>query len=134
MTSLIKSNKEPVTLSHEKCEQCNSMCIAIRFQQNFKHWTSGNNYIDKFIQDVQLLGHYYVKNALEWIPYDRFYNIKYIAKGRFGKVYRANWIDGFMDCWDDENKNWKRFNQNMFVVLKSLNNPKNDISEFMNEV
>ena len=131
MTSLIKSNKEPVTLSHEKCEQCNSMCIAIRFQQNFKHWTSGNNYIDKFIQDVQLLGHYYVKNALEWIPYDRFYNIKYITKGGFDKVYRANWIDGYVWYW---NKNWKRKDQNMFVILKSLSNPINITSEFMNEV
>ena len=116
----------------ETCEKSNYVCNAIHFQRNFDNWTSGNNDIDKFIQEAQLLAHDSYR-VLEWVSYDRFYNIKYIAKGGFGKVYRANWIDGFMVCWDDENKNWKRFNQNMFVVLKILNNPKNDsISEFIN--
>src|SRR6266498_933858 len=76
------------------CEKCNRICNAKRFQRNFKNWTSGNNNIDKFIQDTQLSEHttYYVKNALEWIHYDKFYDIEYIAKGKYGKVYRANWI------------------------------------------
>src|SRR5205814_681937 len=82
------------------CEKCNSICICnkIYFQQNFKNWTSGNNDVDKFIQDAQLLVHnsYNVKYAVEWVPYNRFYDIKYIAKGGFGKVYKANWIYGFM--------------------------------------
>ena len=119
------------------CEKCNKICHTMRFQRNFKNWTSGNNDIDKFIQDTQLSAHGTFKKVLEWIPYDRFYDIKYIAKGGFGKVYRANWIDGPI-CkwgqWDDKNKNWKRENQNMFVVLKNLNNPTNNISEFMNKV
>jgi len=95
MASFIKSIKKLTKSSHvnnEKCGQCNYyMCSAIRFQQYFDNWTSGNNDIDKFIQDTQLSAHgYNVKNALEWIPYDRFYDIKYIAKD---KLYRANWID-----------------------------------------
>uniref|UniRef100_U9T5X2 Protein kinase domain-containing protein n=1 Tax=Rhizophagus irregularis (strain DAOM 181602 / DAOM 197198 / MUCL 43194) TaxID=747089 RepID=U9T5X2_RHIID len=57
---------------------------------------SGNNDIDKFIQDTQLSVRYDTKEALEWIPYDRLFNIEYIADGKFGKVYRANWIDGWM--------------------------------------
>jgi hypothetical protein len=72
--------------------------------------------------------------ALEWIPYDRFYDIKYIAKGGFGKIFRARWIDGCVDKWDNDNKNWGRKDQNMFVALKSLNNSKNVKLEFMNEV
>ena len=58
------------------CNQCN----AKRFQQDFPNWTSGNNYIDNFIQETQL-------NAkrpwevLEWIPYNRLTNINYLAKG-----------------------------------------------------
>jgi len=32
------------------CQQCN----AKRFQQDFPNWTSGNKYIDKFIQESQL--------------------------------------------------------------------------------
>src|SRR5438034_11812609 len=71
------------------CEKCNKTCYAIRFQQNFKNWTSGNDDIDKFIQDNQLSAHDFASVALEWIPYDRFHGIIYIAKGGFCKVYRA---------------------------------------------
>ncbi|RIA84257.1 hypothetical protein C1645_832517, partial [Glomus cerebriforme] len=71
---------------HHKCKQpktssgwCNT-CNAKRFQQNFKKWSSGNDDIDKFIQHTQLSATDY-NEVLEWIPYDRFYNIEYIAKG-----------------------------------------------------
>ena len=72
--------------------------------------------------------------VLEWIPYYRFYDIKYIAKGGFGKVYKANWTNGRILHWDNENKNWYREEQNRFVALKSLNNSKNVTLEFINEV
>jgi hypothetical protein len=109
-------------------------CNANRFQQNFKNWTSGNDYIDKFIQDAQLQSTNDYWKVLEWIPYDRFRNVKYIAKGGFGIVYRANWIDGRIVDWDDKNKNWSRIYQNMSVALKSLNNSKNVTLGFINEV
>ena len=118
----------------DKCKKCNEVCYSIHFQQNFNNWTSGNDDIDKFIQDAQLSSHYDVKEALEWIPYNRFYNIKYIAQSCFGKVYRANWIDGSISHWDGENQNWKRNNKNMIVALKSLDNSKNVTLKFMNEV
>ena len=117
------------------CEKCNRICNTIYFQRKFENWTSGDDDLDKIIQDSQLSEHtYYVKNALEWIPYDRFYNIKYITKGGFDKVHRANWIDGSIFFWGDYNQNWKRTNQNMFVILKSLNNPNDITSEFIYEV
>src|ERR1044072_7638331 len=103
---------------NNKCKECNYTCNAIHFQQNFVNWTSGNDYIDKFIQDTQLSVHikYEVyKKALEWIPYDRFNNI---IKSRFGEIYRANWIDGCIHKWDDENKNWISNKNNMIVTLK----------------
>jgi hypothetical protein len=117
-----------------KCEKCNNTCSSIYFQHNFSNWTSGNNDIDKFIQEIQLSAHDDVKKAIEWIPYNRFDNIEYIAKGGFGKVYVANWIDGYINNWSDYNQNWKRKYQNKFVALKSLNNSKNVTLEFMNEV
>jgi hypothetical protein len=85
-----------------KCKNCNSIYIAKHFQQNFNNWTSGNNDIDKLIQDIQLSTHYndygeIFKKVLEWIPYERLYNIEYIARGGFGKVYKANWIDRCID-------------------------------------
>jgi hypothetical protein len=129
-------------LDYGICEECNQpntrpswcrSCNAKRFQQHFKNWTSGNDDIDKFIQLTQLSANN-IFGVLEWIPYDRFYDIKYIAKGGFGNVYRANRIDGWIDSWDNENKIWKRYGQNEFVALKSLNNSKNVTSEFINEV
>ena len=80
------------------------------------------------------MAHETSKVSLEWIPYDRFCDIKYIAEDDFNKVYKANWIDGCIDKWNNENKNWKRKDQNMFVILKSLNNPTNITSEFMDKV
>uniref|UniRef100_U9UFR7 Protein kinase domain-containing protein n=1 Tax=Rhizophagus irregularis (strain DAOM 181602 / DAOM 197198 / MUCL 43194) TaxID=747089 RepID=U9UFR7_RHIID len=113
---------------------CDSECNAKRFNQNFKNWTSGNNYIDKYIQDSQLSDHSnYTCQAIEWIPYNRFYDIKYISENKFCKVYRAKWADGYMDIWDKEHQNWKRKGQNMSVVLKSLNSPTDVSSEFINE-
>ncbi|GET02594.1 kinase-like domain-containing protein [Rhizophagus clarus] len=73
------------------------------YQQNFENWTIGNNDVNKLIQDIQLSAHVYYKvseKALEWIPYDRFCKIRYIENGRFGKMCRANWIDGCADEWD----------------------------------
>ena len=72
---------------NEKCKECNYICNAMHFQQNFVNWTSGNNDIDKLIQDTQLSAHteYALRSVLEWIPYDRFHDIKYIANGEFDK-------------------------------------------------
>uniref|UniRef100_U9TB42 Uncharacterized protein n=1 Tax=Rhizophagus irregularis (strain DAOM 181602 / DAOM 197198 / MUCL 43194) TaxID=747089 RepID=U9TB42_RHIID len=112
--------KNYIRVQKDICEECDYICNAIHFQRNFKNWTSGNNYVDKFIQDTQLLldHNYYVYHALEWIPHDRFYDIKCIVKD---KIYKTSWIDGYVNEWDDENQNWKRKHQNMVVILKSLN-------------
>ena len=127
----------------KNCKECNqentgyrwcNACGAKRFQQNFENWTSGNNDIDKFIQNTQLLKHNFTYKVLEWIPYNRFYNIKYIAKGKFGKTYRANWIDGCINEWDDKSQNWNRYNINMIVDLKSIDNLKIITLKFINEV
>uniref|UniRef100_U9SU25 Uncharacterized protein n=1 Tax=Rhizophagus irregularis (strain DAOM 181602 / DAOM 197198 / MUCL 43194) TaxID=747089 RepID=U9SU25_RHIID len=140
MDSFTKSIKKLLKPSHvnklnEICEECNFICTTIKFQRNFENWTSGNNNIDKFIQDTQLSVHvnYEVyKKALEWIPYDRFNNIE---KSSFdNKVYKANWIDGYICEWDDEKQNWKRNNNNMIVTLKRINNLKKITLNFMNEV
>lgn len=102
------------------------------FKQNFKNWTSGNNSIDKFIQDSQLTATH-INEALEWIPYSGFWNINYIAKGGFGKVYRAVWTDGPMSGGLDYDQNLKRWAYK-YVALKSINNSKNITLEFINEV
>ncbi|CAB4438585.1 unnamed protein product [Rhizophagus irregularis] len=139
--------QDPITENYmivldDICEICNVVCNTIYFKRNFKNWTSGNDVIDKFIQDTQLSAHYNAKEALEWIPYDRFYDIKYISKDEFGEAYRAKWRDGNIDsiyssrssCWDDINQDWKRNNLNMFVNLKRLNTPNDLTFELANKI
>src|SRR2546429_640550 len=99
-------------------------CNAKRFQRNFKNWTSGNNDIDEFIQNAQLKAKNY-KEVLEWIEYDKFENIEYLAKGGFGITYKAIWNEGYIKSWDSENDQWKRSKDdknNFQIVLKCLNN------------
>src|ERR1051325_7268531 len=53
------------------CQYCNSK----RFQNDFNKWTSGNEEIDEFIQNCQLNATCF-EEVLEWIPYEKFKNIK----------------------------------------------------------
>jgi hypothetical protein len=115
------------------CEKCKCICNSVHFQRNFKNWTSGNNDIDKFIQDTQLSAHKSVNEALEWISYNRFCDIEYISESDYGKMYSANWIDGRINDWDCKYQNWKREDQKMLVILKSLNNSGN-ITSALDEV
>src|ERR1043166_5246379 len=74
------------------------------------------------------------REVLEWIPYNRLTNIKYLAKGGFSTVYNAIWLDGgYIWHWDNGKKQWKRWS-NDEVVIKSLNNSSNINEEFLNEV
>lgn len=110
-----------------------SKCYAKRFQQNFPNWSSGNEYIDKFVQETQLN----TKNRhefLEWIPYNRLTNIKYLAKGGFSTVYEAIWLDGRIEYWDFYKDEWFRNSRESKVVIKSLNNSSIINDEFLNEV
>jgi hypothetical protein len=132
------------TLEYGLCPECNkpntddfwcNQCNAKRFQQEFPNWTSGNNYIDNFIQETQLNARR-SWHVLEWIPYNRLTNIKYLAKGGFSTVYNAIWLDGEIENWDNDKKQWRRYTYDSShpVVIKSLNNSSNINEEFLNEV
>ena len=144
----IINNTLDVTSEYGLCPECNkpntfyrwcNQCNAKRFQQDFPNWTSGNNYIDNFIQEAQLSAQFSF-HILEWIPYNRLTNIKYLAKGGFGTVYNAIWLDGCISDWDYDKKQWIRYTYNCKgyngyeVVIKSLNNSSNINEEFLNEV
>ncbi|RIA85129.1 kinase-like domain-containing protein [Glomus cerebriforme] len=100
--------KRPNT-SHGWCQNCNSKI----FQKDFDKWTSGNKYIDKFIQETQMKAKSKYE-VIEWIPYNQIRNIEYLAKGGFSTIYTANWYDYIS------------------VVLKSLNNSSNINDDFLN--
>ncbi|RHZ86276.1 hypothetical protein Glove_52g36 [Diversispora epigaea] len=99
------------------CKPCNSK----HFQNYFNNWTSGNDKIDKFIQDAQLNANGDWK-LIEWIPFDRFKDVKQIGKGGFGTIHYARWIDGFIREWDIENQQWERYNKGIEVALKKFDN------------
>jgi hypothetical protein len=115
---------------HEDLDGCLS-CNPKRFQRDFDKWTSRNEVIDKLIQDNQLLVRRH--GLLEWIPYDKFININYIAEGGFAKVYSATWIDGQIKKWSQFSNSWKR-NGSTSIALKVLNNSENISEDFLNEV
>ena len=125
----------------EKCKQPKNSyywCRLCNFQQNFQNWTSGNHDVDKFIQKMQLKAKI-DRQVIEWIEYDRFENIEYLAKGGFGTTFKAIWKDGSIEKWDSENNQWKRektyFNlPNYPVALKCLHNSQNITTEFLSEV
>src|SRR5436190_15609859 len=110
------------------CQSCN----AKRFKENFKNWTSGNKDIDELLIQHSQLNASCWKNCLEWVPFEKFQNVTYIAKGGFGKIYSAYWPEGFITSWDIKNQKWKR---NSFqVALKSLDNSSDRSTDFLNEV
>src|SRR3954452_14794643 len=70
------------------CNKCNPG----KFLKEGK--TSGNPEIDNLIHESQLKIHDYSDNHLEWIPYDRFQDIKSIGEGGFANIFSATWLDG----------------------------------------
>jgi|ERR1051325_422509 hypothetical protein len=123
----------------DECKQPNTYyywcppCMVKRFQPNFKNWTSGNDEVDKFIQESQLKAESHLE-VLEWIEYDSFENIEYLARGGFGTVFKAIWKDGRIIKWDSNERQLKR-DQQTEVALKCLHNNSQDITaEFLSEV
>ena len=124
-----------VTINHENCYQpdttrklwckeCVPSCII-------EGWTSGNSEIDNFIKDTiynaKERTHYDINYKahkcplfLEWVPFDRFEDVKQIGEGGFAKVYSAKWIDGQAKYKRQDNGSWKKLEPKpKIVALKS---------------
>ena len=121
------------------CKKCNqpkhindNWCRICAFQQNFKNWTSGNHDVDEFIQKAQLKAKV-EEQIIEWIEYDRFENVEYLAKGGFGTTYKAIWKDGYLN-YDYKNHQFIRSHNGHPVALKCLHNSQDITLEFLREV
>jgi serine/threonine protein kinase len=102
------------------CQSCNVQHL----QLEFRNWTSGNQEIDEFIQKLQLNSSHllgYPKKVLEWIPYEQFENIEYLADGGFSKVYKAE-------------QKTHLYGNDKTVVLKSLYGSQDITADFLQEV
>ncbi|UZO16945.1 uncharacterized protein OCT59_008311 [Rhizophagus irregularis] len=94
-------------------------------------WTSGNEKIDDFIQGRQLKISNYDDVVPEWIPYNKFNEIKETGKNGLITVYSAIWKDGPL---------YKKYSYSSFtrdsnekVALKCLYNSQESINSLINE-
>ena len=106
------------------CAWCNK-CDPGKFLKEGK--ATGNPEIDKLIYNSQLKTMHYEEN-LEWIPYDRFQDIKSIGEGGFANIFSATWLDG-----EPYSETTKKRTKPIRVALKKLKNSKN-MEAFINEV
>jgi hypothetical protein len=131
-------------INHENCvswcKECVPSCII---EEIIEGWTSGNSEIDNFIKDTiynaklrhNILSSKYHPIFLEWVPFDRFEDIKQIGEGGFAKVYSANWIDGQAIYKRQDNGSWKKSSSlSKIVALKRLNGSQNMSDDYLNEV
>ena len=112
------------------CKECVPSCII-------EGWTSGNSEIDEFIKDtIYNAKRYYGRPLfLEWVPFDRFEDIKQIGEGGFAKVYSAKWTDGQARYTKQDDGSWKKSKpEPINVALKRLNGSQNMSAEYLNEV
>ena len=146
----IDKDSNPVNANHENCyrpdddklwcKECVPSCII-------EGWTSGNSEIDEFIKDTiyNAKGNRvyddnnnyisYFPLFLEWVPFDRFEDIKPIGEGGFAKVYSANWIDGQAKYTRQDHGTWERLDpEPIYVALKRLNGSQNMSSEYLTKV
>ncbi|GES95348.1 kinase-like domain-containing protein [Rhizophagus clarus] len=106
---------------------CNS-CQINYLKNNFTNWTSGNNKLDEFIQQIQLKINNYYDSIFEWIPYHELININEIRKG----IFTAMWKDGSL-CYSKIERKYKR-KLNEKVLIKCLYNSQNINNLSLNEI
>ncbi|EXX79515.1 Bck1p [Rhizophagus irregularis DAOM 197198w] len=93
---------------------------------------SGNKVIDDFIRETQI-SFVKMEGKLEFVPYEQFKNVEFIAEGGFSKIYKATWIDGPIKSYRNYNSKKEIRLNNYTVVLKKLNNSKSITSKELNE-
>ncbi|UZO16625.1 uncharacterized protein OCT59_008008 [Rhizophagus irregularis] len=120
---IIKCNEMYANTNYHKwCRQCKINYL----RKNFTDQNSGNEKIDNFIQEMQLKFSDLDDVIFEWIPCDKFLDIKEVDKDDFSIVCSAK-LENDPLYW-----NYTRISENK-AVLKYLFNLRND-DKFLNEV
>ncbi|GBB96664.1 hypothetical protein RclHR1_02800014 [Rhizophagus clarus] len=93
-------------------------------------WTSGNPDIYKFIKESK-----FGYDFLEWVPFDRFTDVREIGEGGFAKVYSATWIDSKSNYYINDDGNYKKMEaKRKAVALRKLNESQNMPEKYLNEL
>jgi hypothetical protein len=109
---------------HQICHICHK--AKTRFKP------SGSEVIDDFIK-YTLINNSKPEGKMEFVPYNKFKDVEFIAEGGFSKIYKATWVDGPVSThWSVTQCYLRR--ENKEVVLKKLNNSKDITSKELNEV
>ena len=132
--SLQPDTKERMMIfKDEICEKCNKSynnyckpCQISYINENFGNWTSGNEKIDGFIQEMQLTTNFSWNITVEWISYNQFVDIKKICNNNSATIYSAIWKDGPFNYYNNAKRN-----PNQKVILKCL---RYTTTELLNEV
>ncbi|RIB28538.1 kinase-like domain-containing protein [Gigaspora rosea] len=102
---------------HEVCKKCNRKRILC----------------DKTSKQCRHCYEASLRVLSEFIPYEQFTKIEYLAKGGFSIIYKAKWVDGPITRWCHKKQRYNRIG-NHNVVLKILNDSKKMDSDFLNEL
>ncbi|RHZ88473.1 hypothetical protein Glove_22g12 [Diversispora epigaea] len=116
---------------HQATQYC-EFCIRKYLKNNFENWTSGNNEIDKLIQECQQKT-VSPDAIIEWISYNQFENIEYLTEGGCATVYTAIWKDGQNIKWNSDKQILERFGRHK-VILKRLNNSNSNNVHWFQEI
>src|ERR1044072_9738901 len=138
---------DKLNVSGYNCSRCNKQFTEELWCKDYdpfriiEGWTSENSNIDKFIKDTMYdAGHEEDKKVLkflEWVPFNKFTDIKQIGEGGFAKVYSATWIDGPLRgrLKKQDDGSWKKSKpEPKEIALKRLNGSQNMTAEYLNEV
>ncbi|RHZ48648.1 hypothetical protein Glove_543g18 [Diversispora epigaea] len=129
------------SVEKQQCNNCQNwyqatqyceFCIRKYLENNFRNWTSGNNEIDKLIQECQQKT-IAPDTVIEWIEYNQFENIEHLAEGGCATIYTATWKDGIYNEWNSERQILERFGSHK-IVLKRLNNSNSNNTHWFQEV
>jgi hypothetical protein len=136
----LKRNTPKLKFKFRKCNECNQN--RKNFDETlqichlcFKAKTiplSGNKAVDDFVK-YTLTNHFIRDGKMEFVTYDNFKDVIFVAEGGFSKIYKANWTDGPITSWNEKKQKYNR-KKNKTVVLKELNNSRTLNSKELNEV
>lgn len=143
-------------VNKSKCKKCSKVQNI-----TLDHISSGNNDLDEFLNNLRLNFHNNIQIAeiindlkelnnleihpfirkkyhsqaeemIKWIPYSHFKDVIEIAKGGYGVIYRAKWVDAWNSFIDGYDVSPEVMNGD--VALKRLEDPQNFSKHFLKEV
>ncbi|KAG9285724.1 hypothetical protein G9A89_001612 [Geosiphon pyriformis] len=135
----IKRTTRPYAHDCNECQRCQesikynrtnncSECQFMFFEKHYKDFSCGYEEIDKIIKNPIYIPpnqtyKYGELNYYEWIPWERLSDINEIARGGFGIIYKATYIDGFIDVESIKHHGemeYERHNNGMQVAIKII--------------